>query len=545
MNAAKIFVLNCLSLVSLPVLLISCNQEDNPDHLLPPLDSPSGIYLERLSETMVNVHWRDNSDGESGFSVWYKAEGDAAPTLAGDVGGGETSFVINGGLKTSALYDIGVRADSKYETLCSDIVYVPIKMIPMSSVPSATVESAVSTGACLCVTYSVRNMASLTDVETGLCWSASGKATVSDNRLVGPELSSTGKATQLLSNLYLEYGTEYNVRAYISCAEGVYYADGGEMTLQAEPEAISLNWNKLDIQGAHDGIEVFETTDQIEGKNFHAWYAVAELNGGEMEFGTNVPSSVATIDDQAASFYGDCYLMVNGGYFASGSHTGIAINNFVATGSINNQRGSIRQSDPESQETYPTTRGIFSVTSNGVADVCWANGSADNGINYFNYPVPSMKGEAKYPSSAAKWSSADFCQVLPRAAISAAPVLLKDGKCPFDFTLTIKGDGYYYTNFEFLADDIFGPEVYCDRTALGVTGDGKIVFFICDGRISSSPGITLLQLARVMKGLGCVSALNLDGGGSTGMVVGDTRLGDTTNGGNRKVMSTVGLFRKK
>lgn len=494
---------------------------------------------------MVNVHWRDNSEGESGFSVWYKVEGDEELVMAGEVGENETSFVINGDLKSSELYNIGVRADSEDESLCSDIVYVPIKMISMVAVPRIAVESAVSTGACFCVTYIVNNEGAVSNVETGLCWSDSGKATISDPHLAGPGLSTVGRVTQLILNLYLEYGTKYSVRAYIKSDEGAFYADAGEMTLQSEPEAISLNWNKLDIRDAHDGIEVYETTEQIEGKNFHAWYAVADLNSGEMEFGTNVPSSVATIDDQAASFYGDCYLMVNGGYFASGSHTGIAINNFVATGSINNQRGSIRQSDPESQETYPTTRGMFTVTSNGVADVCWANGSADNGINYFNYPVPSMKGEAKYPSSAAKWASADFCQVLPRAAISAAPVLLKDGKCPFDFTLTAKGDGYYYTNFEFVADDIFGPEVYCDRTALGVTEDGRIVFFICDGRITSSPGITLLQLARVMKGLGCVSALNLDGGGSTGMVVGDTRLGDTTNGGNRKVMSTVGLFRKK
>ena len=40
-----------------------------------------------------------------------------------------------------------------------------------------------------------------------------------------------------------------------------------------------------------------------------------------------------------------------------------------------------------------------------------------------------------------------------------------------------------------------------------------------DGREGASIGLTLVELANLMKELGCVNAMNLDGGGSTVMYV--------------------------
>ena len=58
------------------------------------------------------------------------------------------------------------------------------------------------------------------------------------------------------------------------------------------------------------------------------------------------------------------------------------------------------------------------------------------------------------------------------------------------------------------------------RTAVGVKEDGTIVFYIMDGRQSSkSNGLTIEELAYHMIELGCVQAWNLDGGGSSQMVV--------------------------
>ena len=52
------------------------------------------------------------------------------------------------------------------------------------------------------------------------------------------------------------------------------------------------------------------------------------------------------------------------------------------------------------------------------------------------------------------------------------------------------------------------------RTAIGVKNDGSLVFYTCD-EAGNSEGLTLAQLAERMQALGCRTALNLDGGGST------------------------------
>ena len=57
------------------------------------------------------------------------------------------------------------------------------------------------------------------------------------------------------------------------------------------------------------------------------------------------------------------------------------------------------------------------------------------------------------------------------------------------------------------------------RTAVGIKADGTVVFFANEGRLESGKGLTLSELSDVMRELGCVTALNLDGGGSTAVMV--------------------------
>ena len=57
------------------------------------------------------------------------------------------------------------------------------------------------------------------------------------------------------------------------------------------------------------------------------------------------------------------------------------------------------------------------------------------------------------------------------------------------------------------------------RTAIGYTKNNNLILITADGREGSSIGLTLVELANLMKQLGCVNAMNLDGGGSTVMYV--------------------------
>ncbi len=59
------------------------------------------------------------------------------------------------------------------------------------------------------------------------------------------------------------------------------------------------------------------------------------------------------------------------------------------------------------------------------------------------------------------------------------------------------------------------------RTAVGITADNDVLLVVADGRSSDSAGLSLSDLADYMISLGAVTALNLDGGGSSTMVVKD------------------------
>jgi hypothetical protein len=77
------------------------------------------------------------------------------------------------------------------------------------------------------------------------------------------------------------------------------------------------------------------------------------------------------------------------------------------------------------------------------------------------------------------------------------------------------------------------------RTAIGVDGDGRMLLVVVDGRRRKSVGMDLVQLASLMKRLGAVSALNLDGGGSSTMVVRGRVVNKPSDGRQRPVSSAV------
>lgn len=57
------------------------------------------------------------------------------------------------------------------------------------------------------------------------------------------------------------------------------------------------------------------------------------------------------------------------------------------------------------------------------------------------------------------------------------------------------------------------------RTAAGRRADGTVLLVVADGRSPQAAGLTMGELQQVMLALGCRDAINLDGGGSTAMVV--------------------------
>ena len=59
------------------------------------------------------------------------------------------------------------------------------------------------------------------------------------------------------------------------------------------------------------------------------------------------------------------------------------------------------------------------------------------------------------------------------------------------------------------------------RTAIGILKNGSVILMVADGRSDESAGFDYYELTDYMYSLGCVEAMNFDGGGSTNIVVKD------------------------
>jgi hypothetical protein len=80
------------------------------------------------------------------------------------------------------------------------------------------------------------------------------------------------------------------------------------------------------------------------------------------------------------------------------------------------------------------------------------------------------------------------------------------------------------------------------RTAFAVTGEGKFLFLTLDGRQRTSAGMTLAELAELLHSMGAVEAINLDGGGSTTMVVNGAIRNSPSDGRERAVSDAILVF---
>jgi hypothetical protein len=115
---------------------------------------------------------------------------------------------------------------------------------------------------------------------------------------------------------------------------------------------------------------------------------------------------------------------------------------------------------------------------------------------------------------------------------SAGPILLQNGQPAIDAT----------------AEGVFDPRDLNDytfsayrhaRTMIGVDGQGRILLATADGIAGVSEGMTLTEEAALMRSLGAVQAMNLDGGGSTQFASDGQILDDPSSNPLRPVGDTV------
>jgi len=113
-------------------------------------------------------------------------------------------------------------------------------------------------------------------------------------------------------------------------------------------------------------------------------------------------------------------------------------------------------------------------------------------------------------------------------AVGGGPAVVSAGKVVRSFT----GEG-------FTAD--FTDKRH-PRTAIGATKEGDVWLVVVDGRQANSRGATLGELGQIMFNLGCRSAINLDGGGSSTLNLMGLTLNRPSDGVERAISNSILLF---
>jgi hypothetical protein len=123
----------------------------------------------------------------------------------------------------------------------------------------------------------------------------------------------------------------------------------------------------------------------------------------------------------------------------------------------------------------------------------------------------------------------------PTMIIGGWPMILRDGK-------NIAGEAA-------IAEGTISrnAEMRHPRTAVGFSRDSSTLFLLTvDGRSESSGGMTLVELATMMRKLGAWDAMNFDGGGSTTMVVDGALMNKPSDKeGERAVGNALMVVRKR
>ncbi len=286
-------------------------------------------------------------------------------------------------------------------------------------------------------------------------------------------------------------------------------------------------WEKL--KKPDDYINVYRYTEKINDKNVNAYIAVADVNNKNTRFKVlGKASGESKTLTQFYNSYNKPCVVINGGYFWAGASLGLIVQNGTI---IKNPPLSIIRKYNGVNTSYYATQGAFGKNTNGSYSATWVYPVASKLYSY-SKPSENKAGEApkpkpseNYPVKGEVWN--------PVEAIGAGPLLITKGeyKNMWQYELFDKFSGV-------------GPNSNHPRTAIAYAKSGHLVLFVCEGRNKSQKiyGLNLKEVSDLLLELGCVEAINLDGGGSSCMLVDGNEVFVPSDGKQRSIPNVVVIY---
>jgi exopolysaccharide biosynthesis protein len=279
-----------------------------------------------------------------------------------------------------------------------------------------------------------------------------------------------------------------------------------------------LKWQNVDslYQPLPKSLHVYFTDESIDTSKFRAFYVEADLKDENINFTTDTTFKRRLTPLEFYQKNDHPILVVNGTFFSF--ETNQNLNVVIKDGKIISHNSKIIKDPKDTARRLRVITGAIGINRKRKADVAWIKTDTANRYasasqrslnpiktgNYYAVKQRRATGERIVTTKPADDEPFRFWKM--KTAIGGGPVLMQKGQIKI-------------SNEE---EQMFAGKAINDkhpRTAMGYTADNKLIILVVEGRNPNAGGATLTQEAQILKDLGCIEALNLDGGGSSCLLI--------------------------
>lgn len=315
------------------------------------------------------------------------------------------------------------------------------------------------------------------------------------------------------------------------------------LVLQTLPRfsAAQVRWQRVDSLFGElpASIQVYRSTDSIGGEPGIAYYLKANLRDRNLVFTTDTTDGRRLTPNQFQQRHPDAVAVMNCSFFSFETNRNLGM--IMRDGKLLAYNVHAIYQKKDSLYRY-VLAGSFGIDRFRNADIAWVyTDSSNHKPRAWQHYVLSGKTTGKNNRMALQDIKKTIGPGSGRAkrwkmetAVAGGPVLVQDGGVRV----------FNNEEWKFIGKAIDDRH---PRTAVGYTADGHVIFLVVEGRRPGvAAGVTLTQAAQMLADLGCVEALNLDGGGSSCLLVnGRETILPSDKEGNQRPVPAVLLIKKR
>lgn len=308
-----------------------------------------------------------------------------------------------------------------------------------------------------------------------------------------------------------------------------------------------LKWINVDslYQPLPSSIHIYFTNEPIDTAPFRAYYLIADLKDRKIDFTADTTLARRLTPNEFYQKDEQPLVVVNCTFFSFATNQNLNV--VIKDGKL---VGYNIHSIPGRGKDTLTYRHPFGsaigISKKRQADIAWIftdsaiklpyamqwtmdaikDSVSKHDLNYMDLQtsIITRPHAGSFTSSLKKWKM--------RTSIGGGPALLQYGKVKITNNEELKFVGKAINDKH-------------PRTAMGYTKDGKLIILMIEGRNNVAHGAKLEQEAQILKDLGCWEALNLDGGGSSCMLVNGKETIKPSDKEGQRAVPAVFIIRKK